>query len=369
MFSTNGKISPRQLRRLLVLDFFGKGAVLLPSFAGGMGSREFIFCLILVLLVMLLYASLARKLSVKVGDSFFGYLGERLGKGTALALVLLFFLYALFNLVYLIEAFGTLGSTFILTEERPEPLMLMALFVGAYVSLGGGEVRGRVAEAVYPVLFYPILFLLLFCAFHVRPDYVAGGAAELQKIEPRHLIEMFSVFGGIGFYLFLAPGVGGEEGRRYAHRDLVKGMGQVAAALLALFVILAGAFGKNGISGLSWPVVTLMSSAKLPGGFLERWDVIFTALILSMLFVSAGTSIHYLLILGKLLFPKADRRVLAGIFCGAAFILAIWLGSSEMAAKAYTFVNSYVVVPIWVTLIVLLLCLEKVKGRRAVCEK
>lgn len=376
MFSSNGKISSRQLKRLLVLDFFGKSAVLLPNFARDMGSREFIFCLLLILLFMLFYASLVRKLSMKVRESFFGYLKERLGRGTALALVMLFFLYALFNLVYLLDAFGSLGSTFILTEERPETVMILALLAGLSVALKGGEVRGRVAECLYPVLFYPMVFLLIFSAFHVRPDYVAGGSLRMETVNPKHLVEMFSVFGGMGFYLFLAPGVGNGESTgkkdkkqrdKGDHRALVEGMGQVAAALLGLFVILAGAFGDRGISGLTWPVVTLMSSAKLPGVFLERWDVIFTGLLLTMLFVSVGSSIYYLLILGSILFPGCSKKALGWSVCGAAFLLAIWCGSSERAAELYVFINSYVVVPLWVALVLLLLCLEKIKGRKNVC--
>lgn len=40
VFSENGKISPRQLRCLLTLDFFGKGALLLPALAEGLTSRN-----------------------------------------------------------------------------------------------------------------------------------------------------------------------------------------------------------------------------------------------------------------------------------------------------------------------------------------
>lgn len=391
VFSTNGKISSRQLRRLLVLDFFGKSAVLLPSFAGGMKSREFLLCLILVILMMLVYADLVRRLSEYVGDSFFAYLSERLGKGTALVLVVVFFVYALFTLVYLIEAFGNLGSTFILTEHRAETLMILALLAGMYISLGGGEVRGRVAETLYPVLFYPLVILLVISAFHLQPDDAFEAEARFSGLEPRHMVEMFSVFGGLGFYLFLAPGVddpGKPDTRRRAgcrrnagnvcrektsgrraHGSLAAGMIQVSAAVLALFVILAGAFGENGISSLSWHAVTLMSSARIPGGFLERWDVIFTGLLMGGLFISTATSIHYLLILGKILFPKAGRGVLAVSFSGTAFALALWCGGKERAAEVYRFVNSYVVVPIWVTMVLLLLCLEKIKGRGRVCGK
>lgn len=367
MFSSNGKISPRQLKRLLILDFFGKGAVLLPTFGRDMGSREFIFSLIAVLLFMLVYAELVRKLSVKVKGNFYRYLERCLGKGTAVVLTFLFFLYALFNLVYIIRIFGNLGSSYILTEERPEPLMILALLAGLYAALGGGEVRGRVAETLYPILFFPILFLLLYCAFHVRPDYVAEGAVRLDNMEQRSLMEMFSVFGGVGFYLFLAPGVGREGEENYSHSELVKGMGQTAAALLALFVIIAGAFGENGIRKLRQPVVTLMSSAKLPGVFLERWDVIFAGFLMTMLFVSTATSIHYLIILGKVLFSGCSKRTLGWIFSGAAFVLALILGDSERSARAYIFVNSFVAVPVWVVLVIMLLCLERTKGRRKVC--
>ena len=83
-----------------------------------------------------------------------------------------------------------------------------------------------------------------------------------------------------------------------------------------------------------------MSSARVPGGFLERWDVIFAGLLETMLLVSAGSSLFYLGLIGKLLFPKVGKKLLWGGLAVLVFLVALWCGENGKAAKIYVIWNT-----------------------------
>ena len=80
VFSENGKISPRQLRCLLTLDFFGKGALLLPALAEGLTSREFISCLLIVFLLVFAYGRLVERIGRDCGGNFKAYAEQKMGE-------------------------------------------------------------------------------------------------------------------------------------------------------------------------------------------------------------------------------------------------------------------------------------------------
>lgn len=361
MFSGNQKISPRQLKRLVVLDFFGKGALLLPAFSGEMTAREFLLNLLFALGLLLLYTGALTCLSGHVRGDFLSYLKERIGRKTTFLVGILLLFYALFNLVYFTKIFGTLGHSFVLLETREEWLMLLLLLGAMYVSLGGLEVRGRTAEVWYPVLFYPMLFLLAFCGLNAR-NVPAGSVVDGHLgLRAKTVFQIFSVFGGTTAFLFLAPQIeGGIEGKKAFRRAVAV----TAAALTGLFLVLTATFGEQGFSEFTFPIIALMSSVELPGVFLERWDVVFTTLLLVGLYISAGASLYYGLLIGKKLFPNINSRLFAGGFCLLAFFAAVWCGDYEKIVTLYIWVNSYVTVPACVAMVLLLLWLEKVKERK-----
>lgn len=58
MVADNGKISTRQLGRMVVLDWIGKAALLLPGLASGVSGRSFILSLVLGVGLSLAYGRL-----------------------------------------------------------------------------------------------------------------------------------------------------------------------------------------------------------------------------------------------------------------------------------------------------------------------
>ena len=73
MFSNNQKISVRQLKRLLVMDWIGKISLLLPRFIVQSSGKDLILSLILGVGITAVYTCIVCYLSRYITRSFGGY--------------------------------------------------------------------------------------------------------------------------------------------------------------------------------------------------------------------------------------------------------------------------------------------------------
>ena len=131
---------------------------------------------------------------------------------------------------------------------------------------------------------------------------------------------------------------------------------------IAVYCLIAGTFGNYGISGQDFPAVNLMAEARIPVGFLERWDVIFCGLLLMGLLVSITSSVY---IAGQIMerLPAGGKmRVRIGIFVGLGCLTALFLSGYEQNLQLYGKINGYVLVPLMTATVCLLAYKER--GRR-----
>ncbi|MFQ9152499.1 MAG: hypothetical protein ACLR6B_14440 [Blautia sp.] len=159
MFSENGKISPRQLRCLLTLDFSEKEPCFFRPLAEGTDQPGVYHAACSsVFLLVFAYGRLVERIGRDCGGNFKAYAEQKMGEKTVKIFLVFFFLYAFWNLVYLLNTFGSVGQAFILPGETKGVLMIMALAAGVCMAYGGAEVRARTAEVLYPLLFSRFCF-------------------------------------------------------------------------------------------------------------------------------------------------------------------------------------------------------------------
>lgn len=360
MISGNQKISQRQVGRMVILDWLAKATLLLPGFAAGADGRSFVLSAVFGVLLALAYAWLVGWIGKGAEQGFAAYAEERLGGGCARIFFLICFGYVFLNTVFLLRLFGVIAVTFILPEASAEVLMGVVLLGAVYMVSGGLEVRARVSEVLFSVIVYPLLLLLICAAFSTDSGYLTPGKASLSLKTAEHGLQVFMAFGGMGIFLFLTPFMN-ERGK--LGRTLARSVAAVGLAGIALFLAAIGAFGEAGMRASSWPAVTLMSSAEIPGGFVQRWDVIFTGLLLASFFASAGAGLFYLRRLGADLFHREaplPGPVMALLVYGGV----LWCGSYETALRAYTIAGGYLCVPLLVLFTVLLAVVEQAKRRK-----
>lgn len=361
MFADNRKISARQLQWLVILDWLGKAVFLLPRFTGQESGRSFIFSLILGGLLTLLFVFLIDRLAQYIQNDFHAYIQNRLGGQAAFVISMVYLVYVFVELIYVTRLFSSVTRAFLLPENSYVVSMVLLLVGGCYLAAGGIGVQGRVAEVLYKVILYPFLLMLLLAAFAVNPDYLGAGAAVVNLETVKHGFQMLIPFGSIGLFLFIVPFVNNKKSFRSA---LKRAVGITAVGIIGLFLVVIGVFGEAGMRALTWPVITLLSSVEIPGGFLQRWDVVFTGLLLLSFFVAVGTRFFYMQFLeNELLYGKGRSWYLA-VSAIVVLAVAVWVGSYEAAVKIYMIINGYILLPLMAAFIFLLLFIEWIKRRK-----
>jgi len=361
MFANNRKISARQLQWLVILGSIGKAGLLLPRYTGNESGRSFILSLILGALLTLLFVFLIGSLAQHIQNDFHAYIQNRLGEKAAFVISIVYLVYVFVDLIYVTWLFSSVSLTFLLPEKSYIFSMIILLAGGCYMAAGGMEVQGRVAEVLHKIIIYPLFLMLLLAAFAVNPEYLGSGAAQLNIQTLKHGFQMLIPFGSISLFLFIAPFVNSKKSFKIALR---RAAGIIAVSMIGLFLIVIGVFGEAGMRALPWPAITLMSSVDIPGGFLQRWDVIFTGLLMLCFFVAAGMGLFCMKFLENELLNGKGKSWYLAVSALVVLAAAVWVGSYETAVKIYTIVNGYILLPIIAVFIFLLLYLEWVKRRK-----
>lgn len=363
MFANNEKISVRQLDKLLCLDWTAKLCLLLPVLLREVQGWNQIMALFLGTVLTCLYAWILGSLSGKVGESFTKYMGERLGKAAAWTAGLLFFFYLLLNQVYLARAAGRICGLFLLPEMKEVIIGILFLLAGLATAVGSIQKRARAAQFLYPVVAAMLLIMIVASAGSVKLWNLRwNGSLDAEGVLNKSVC-VFAAFSGVGLVLYEAPyiNIGQNRGVCIRH-SLIKSVLFTSVFMAAIFVIMLGAFGKSELSALPWPVLVLMSNVNIPGGFLQRWDIIFLSVLLLGLLTASGTGIYYMdRILGEL-FPRIKKNILPWYVTGISAAAMVIAGSYELAERLYAKWVLCAIMPLISALPVLLWVVERVNA-------
>lgn len=362
MFADNGKISARQVGCLLFADWIGKLSLLLPQVRGDLRGWNFVLAAAAGGVWTCLYIFLLAEFPARMRGSYTDYMRERLGKYPAYFVGVLFLFYLLINVCYLARLTGRICSVYLLPETSETVIAAAVFAVGMATASGDRQKRPRAAE----FFFFPIaaaLALMLAAsignvrAAHFQPQ---SAFAPLQILKRSGAV--FAGFSGVSLVLYEAPFVN-RKGRKL-RSALTCGLLVTLAFLLASFVIALGVLGEKSFARLPWPVLALMGSASLPGGFLQRWDAVFLAFLLFSLLLAAGTSCHYLRRISGEIAPGNQRDKVLWIIYLLAFLLILATGTYGTAAELFYRGALCCLLPLTAAVPVFLLIIEKCGKRR-----
>lgn len=290
MFSENGKISKRQIRRLLIYDLFGINTLLLPVLLAKSVGRDGVFCIFGAWVLLLCYLVFLEKLHRRMKCGYMQYLKESCGAFVGTCFLLMYFVYCILLSGYALYTESALIQKCLLKEESFWLIAFFLCLIGAYGIYQGMEGRARVYELLFWFLMVPLFLMLFLAMFQWNTDYWtpvlmtgAFGAAEG--------IYLVVIFSGV---IFLLPFLVGYAGKK---TQIVSAARQAAAfnftMNLIVFLILIGIFQVGALGRQRFPVVTLMSMVDLPGGFLKRQDAFMVAIWFFTLYAFLGTGLFY----------------------------------------------------------------------------
>lgn len=321
MFADNQRISHRQMKRQILLSF---GGVLLLFFSGEMaaGGRNAILGAFLGYGALLVYFFFLVR-----NASSFGSLGNSFEGAVKWLIYLIYGSFLVLTGGFLLEVISQVSSRYLLPGVNGDLLKIL-LLAAALLGMGGDtQKRGRMGEVSFPWVFWGFILLLIFAAVHMR---VPRGDTLPPLVAGSLLLYGYRFF-AVGAVISLFPfGCARTAGRGSQFRELGKCWLILTLLVTSAAVILLGTYGYPGVRTLELPILNLMSGTSIPGGFLERFDIIWMALLLFTLLFSLGSLMYYSV---RLFLPrsasgkgneeerKAGRRILA------AASLLMWAAS------------------------------------------
>ncbi|MCI5649535.1 MAG: GerAB/ArcD/ProY family transporter [Fusicatenibacter sp.] len=350
MFADNGRISHRQAVRQMMLTLLGPFFWLLSG-RGAMGGYAELVGILLGGLGLMCWIFFLVRL-----ENVYHHLDAFVGAAAGSLIRLIYFSYLLLAGGCLLERMTDLSGSYLLEGVGKEWLgflILLAVFLGMN---GKVQKRARLAEALYPWVFWSVVLLLFFALGQVRWDAYVQSAKQMQeeakssggtivwKKIGKGVLETLQVGIIVGFLPFLLPKV---ERNKSVVKPLRRGIGKLLLLVLGFGVILMGTLGTEGAAKRQDPVLLLMSGTNLPGGFLERFDVIWMAVLLCALLFSLGSLLFY----GDLTQKRGIARLLLG---AGIWLLAFGSGGRYQLQALYEDAVRYLYLPVFLGLTVIL---------------
>lgn len=401
MFSKNGKISEKQLKRMLMLTTFAGVIFVLPHLSAVLFGKAYVPGLLIFFLISVLYMACiygtgylsklyklenmtleeslpqeeiprreARKNKVR---------RNKARSGSSLIIVVLQILRQIFHLsFYIVLSIGILGEAQVPFMEGSSTnsywnllVVLPLILVSLYGANHNVEKMGRLYEMLFGVLFIPFIIMILFglkevnfSSFLLKPEmpvwklllYAYGLTAFAVPIEQ---------------FIFLCPNLmepkeKPEEEKEdtfpkkwlTSFRALVFTIG--ISVVLTIFIL--GIYGVHGAALEEMVTVDIMRYIRLPMGVLERFDVLMIWFFMLGCFILICSSLffggHFAV---KLNWGKKIYWLLGMIVC--SLLIVLWLPDYRETIWLFLFYGALIDLPLSILLPLMETLLPFKKGR------
>lgn len=387
MFSANNRISPRQIKYLLFMEWTAKTCVLLPICLEKKTLGSVILCLILGISFWAVIMNVLYRW-IRPGETLYTAVSRGFGSWAARVLYGIGYLYFLAQSAVFLNLTAELAGLYLLPEVSLPLLCLLPLVCGIYLGSSGIEVRGRFCEVTGPVVLALMVLAVILSGFGIDAYTQEETLVRVKDGLALGTFEVFACLGGMfvplagsmcrtsGNVCHSAETEGKSAGARCkgnVHvRKAICRAGVMAGILGgSLCAITVASYGKNGAAAIDFPAVRVMSNVKIPGNFLQRWEILFLALLLTVMLVTVAGSFWYMReILLQLL--EARQRLAYGIWGGSivlSYLMAAGFLSAFTALCYYRAWNMQIVVPIMLLGYSLLGIQSRVKVRKSKQEE
>ncbi|MHB1126032.1 MAG: GerAB/ArcD/ProY family transporter [Bacillota bacterium] len=173
-----------------------------------------------------------------------------------------------------LRIFGDIVKVTILPTTPLEVIIITKLVVIAYLVRHGIAPIARMAEVFLPLIFMPLggLILLGLGSMHLEqlmPPLSQGIIPALKGVFPAYLS-----YTGFGVILFLLPYL---KKQKIAIRAVTLGMSIPLALFLFTWAVSMAHFGEIEMQFLTYPVLEVAKTVRVPGDFLARYEIILIA--------------------------------------------------------------------------------------------
>lgn len=296
MIHPNDRITTPQAAVIIANSLLAAGIVTLPRvLAEKMNTPDGWIAVIAGSVISLVLGLIIVNLSQRFpGKTFFEYsqsiVGKWLGRSINLALIVYCVLLAGFELRSMAEIVN-----YLLLERTPkEVIIIVFIFVGVYLTVGGLNPIARLVELVLPItvillITNLLLSLKIFDIDNLRPVLGMGIMPVLKGIPVTWLS-----YAGLETMLFVTAFMDRPE---KAGKALLVGILIPAFFYLFTVITVIGSLSVEQVATLTWPTISAVRSYEYTGILLERYESLLIVVWLIQIFTTYAIY-HYFVALG-----------------------------------------------------------------------
>ena len=347
MFSQNGMISSRQMRRILMLSVFSGGIFVMPYLFASMFGDAFITGIITFVIISALYVGLILMLGKgKIIDPACDKkdkLGDRV---RVLVYVVRYTIRLVFYMVLAVAIIGEGQVPFVNKNAGNSfgnlMVLLPLLLVAYYGALKGLEEQGRTNEMIFWASFFPYVLMLLF------------GLKEMDRdiLVPKTGLNISILLRCYALLTFIVPVEIYPQlklNRDKEHTSLGMTYFQVMLMIIliaVLAVMMAGIYGLNGMGKEPMISVAIMRYIELPLGVLQRFDVLMVWFFMTGVFAAISGILFRIRRRLLEVVSKGTGEITLIVILIASLFMCLGMPKYEITLDAFVVYGAFVDVPL-----------------------
>lgn len=358
MFSQNNQLSKRQIKRMLLIEIFSTTSLLLPALIVREVDRDGLIPLFIGSLLALVYTNIMVSILDRTRYDYAGFVKKSIGEIGGIVIAVLYFLRFAMRCGFALQLFCQLVLKSLLPDHRLWTVAIPILLLCGYVALKGIEARGRTLELLFFVIFVPIILVLVLAL----PDVELGRVIPTMQTSLGSLWRgsygVFLSYGALEFILFSVPHVSEKKGVR---KSVIIACGAAVVLNLVIFIVTVGMFGVESSKHSLWPALRIMQTVKLPGGFVERLDILLIAFWVFSMFGILSAYLFYAGHFASKFLPKKSYEWLVLAFMILVYCMVSFAPSLEQSFLLFSKYMAYMDFPLAIGTPILILVIGKVR--------
>lgn len=321
MMEDNDKISSAQQGMFQFLTMLGMGIIILPSFlVKGMQNDSWMFCAAFGLFNILIVFFISRLVRKYRGDGLMEMMHKIFGKGLGNILAIPAFLFFIFVVSSELRLFGETIKAYLLARTPLEFIILPLILATVALVRSGIEPITRFFEFVFPILAVLGILFALQCLpqsdyTNLRPFF----RSHISDIQSLYSFTLYT-YSGYELLLIISPFLKNPN-KTFKVSYIVIAM--ITAVYTFLVIECLARFGVKETQSMLYPVISLIKSSDVPGGFLERTEGILMAVWVIFAFAKIVSYTYaYSVVSGDALKFKEKKHMVA-FFIPILYILAL----------------------------------------------
>lgn len=296
MFSSNNKISLRQVYRMFVFDLVGICTLELPAKIANLSDSDGLIAILIGGLMASAFLWYLGRIVAGMGTDLISFMEQSVPVWLTKIILLFLSFHMMLEAGFGAYIFSDVMKRGLIPEESYTLILILILLAAAYAVCGGIESRARLYEVLFVVIAVGLAIMFLIAAsdfdFSYVGPFLTGSPGSMVKGGLMEVFCFIPLFAVVFFPAYIQKSV-----EKKLIRTVMAALWSAVLVLFLMYLLLLGSFGSGALKSMRYPAVTLMTNIHMDSSFLKRFDAFmlgiwfFTLFALINLYLFYGTKL------------------------------------------------------------------------------